>query len=398
MKKLFIILILLSVQLHAQTNYKKSLTSYLGFGTLGAPSVSAVTANALNAAPTGASGKQNAFSFIPDATKTINLVRIRIHSIVGSLAATDVSLEIQADDGSGHPSGTSLGSTTTVSPALAALTWSEFSGLSVSLTGGRQYWAVIKNNNGTPASNYPQIRAPQANLQSLMSLGGVGTNVYSWGISTTADGGTTWSHSSQSGGVFRIGYSDGSYDGIPIQSAGADTTNKIYSTNYNGLKLTLPGTSSLSYNIVGLAMIITKTGSPAGSVVLNLYNNTTLLASTLSLSVSGQTTGNWVWGYFSATQSVAGGTVLRIVASDSAADSSSAAYEVYQVVWDSDASSTPLIPLGGNIVQTYYNGSSWADGVSVSGGSATTIVPALLILDPDTPVVAGGASASGLVF
>ena len=340
---------------------------------------------AMSAGPTGASGKQVAYGFIPSVNKTVTSLRIIVHSVNGTLPTSSMEVDLVGDNGASVPaSSTILASSTAWSSAFSGTNfWDTVTGFSYAVTAGTLYWFLLKNNNATSSTNYPTLAIDSSNLQlfGYANNGAYGDKTY-----TTSNGGGSYAGSA--GINARICYSDGTCVGAPLYMAGTDT-NKVYSSNYSGLKWTLTGSSTLLYNAIGVAMPAAKSGSPTGNVYFALYNNTTLLATTTAIPLSTYTLGSWLVALFPSTVQLTGGEVIRIVLCDSATDSSSNYFYSYYGVWDQDASSTPLMPLGSTFQQTSYNGSSWTDQTNGN------VDYAALLLDAQNPyTVSSTATAS----
>ena len=108
------------------------------------------------------------YSFVaPPGGATVNKILVYAAAINGA-PLTDAKLQCDIySDASGVPNA-SLASTTTVTAKPAGAAWVEFTGFTLALTGGVQYWAVLKNIEADPTTKYPTYKAH-----------GHGTHVYS---------------------------------------------------------------------------------------------------------------------------------------------------------------------------------------------------------------------------
>jgi hypothetical protein len=230
--------------------------------------------------------------------------------------------------------------------------WVEFTGLSQAVTAGTQYWIVLKNVNGTPASNYPTWNLLYA-VTGGLSAGTI------WNITrkVSIDSGSTWTGATARGDYagYRIEHSDGSFYGLPVSSAAGEVTNVVYSAREVGAKFTSP---SGIMNVWGVQMSIGKGGSPTGSPLCKIYtgasSSPTLLAT--GTQIPNALVGTYAFHYFpfSAVVQIPANTVVRVVTAESSqSDASGNNYRgqyVYTV--ENSATSKALMPWGG-CVQTY---------------------------------------------
>ena len=340
-------------------------TSPLRLGYAAAAALTAATTQ-LNAAP---SSKLLAIGFIPTASKTVNKVRVFVSAVTtGGNAPSALQADVYSDTGgsTGQPNA-SLGSTQTITGGIpSAAGWIEFTGLSVAVTAGTQYWSVLSNQDASPATKNVTYRYCTGAIGA--PLAGASSAPFNGPVALTYNG-TTWSLVGVGAAMPRIGYSDGSYDGLPFSNTGAGT-NKAFGTtsggssNQVGVRFTTPSNATL--NALGVAMQVCKIGSPTGFPVFQLYNNAgTLLAATPSITVGTPTTStsnsDWLYGQFSTLPAgIAGGTSLNVMLADSAADSSANCYRLNnEITFDTDGNSTPLLPFNGTLIEvTTANGGS----------------------------------------
>ncbi len=322
--------------------------------------------------------------------KTLTLARLKIYctAVTGSLAGTDLTADIYSD--AANLPNASIVSSATLTSAITASTWAEFGGASTgfntSLTGGNQYWAVFKNLNAVPASNFPTFQFGTNNPASSFFTG-----AYGWTKKHTTNSGSTWVGGTSQGTYgLRLEFTDGSFSGLPFQNSAVNgSALGVYATREYGSKFTSPSNAILQ--VAGLFLFV---GAPAGTPTqpgrLGLWTGTSPvnLAYTNSIPVTSMASASWLTQYFSATQTIQPGTVCRVTLGEvSQADSSSNRYNALSYTIENDANSKALMPIGGTMQQTYFNGSTWAD-------TDTAICPCGLLLDTEGQfgAVAGGSA------
>jgi hypothetical protein len=169
---------------------------------------------------------------------------------------------------------------------------------------------------------------------------------------------------------YRIGYSDGSYDGTPI-SANKAIVDKVYGATASGVKFTTPANATLT--VASMAVFGDFVGSPVGNPRLRIYTGATpslqgtsnsMPAGALKQAIHG---GVWWKAFFSPSLTIAPGTVVRAtLENDGSSDSLSAYWGLREFVWDSDAGSQGLLPFEGTWQKTYFNGTTWTDNATSS--------------------------------
>ena len=217
-----------------------------------APAISATS----NATATSTARITNMFT--PNGSKTISKVRLYMSVLTGTPAATDYQLDIFASS-EGKPTGSSLATAVgTVTPA--GLTWQEWTGLSLAVTADVPYHLVIRNLHATPASNNVSWRA----LQFMNHIWGGGGLAFS-GVSTSTDSGSTWSVQANMLPVYRIEYSDGSFQGIPYVNyvTVVDANFRVYGTRSWGGRFTTPANGQLNVSHCAFSNL-RGTGTPTG--------------------------------------------------------------------------------------------------------------------------------------
>jgi len=332
-----------------------------------------------------AAGTWLALGFTPEAGKTVSKIKANTSAVSGTLGNTDITCDIYSDS-NGAPGSSLQSSSTVTGPPINGSAWWEWTGFTQALTAHTQYWAVFKNVNGTPASNFPTFRYGGAQTGPLPT---------DFAASSTATWGSTKKHSTDSGstwagtniaGVFglRIEYSDGSFQGWPASALAQNAIGVgIYSTREWGVKFTAPANAKLS--VRGAQFALAKTASPTGDIVMKLYDGTTPLGTSLAIPKANLSTSlSFYHALFSAPITVAAGTVLRLTLAESTqSDANTNRYNGYTYTIENDANSKALMPMGGTWQQTYYDGSSWAE-------TDTAIPICALLLDTDADFVSQG--------
>lgn len=340
-------------------------TQFLGY----VPSAPATSTLALNAAATWL-----AFSFLaPPGGKTVTSVRLYLTAVAGTLQTTDLTCDVYSDT-PGNPNA-SLGSVNLGSAPVGA-GWVTFTGLNVVTTAGTQYWIVLKNADGTPGTNFATFGYLAGALPSLLSPKSISNKSGSNCICSTTNSGTAWTANNNGAAGFRLGYGDGSYDGLPLSAAStAAIANKAFGSNLVGVQFATPAGPSLK--VAGLAFQLEAVGTPTGYPVFSLYQGATLLGSTPNLvcNVPATTASDWFFNYFSSDITLSPSTTYRAVFGDSAADSGTNYFLAGNLFsYDTDSNSLPLLPFEGTTEVATYNGSTWT-------ATQGYLTPFALILD-----------------
>ncbi|MFA6054040.1 MAG: hypothetical protein WC769_01570 [Thermodesulfovibrionales bacterium] len=279
-----------------------------------------------------------AYSFIPPETKTLNVVRMFCSGNGGTLTNIAVSCDLYSSL-NGAPN-VSLESKSIEAGSWAA-GWKEFTGFTTQVTNGVVYWLVFKNISVNPTTNYPQV-GYQQNCVNPPYAGNF--SLFSWLRKTSTDGGSTWSGTTSGVAGFRLAFSDGTYNGLPISATGNSDT-KIYANSEVGVKLNTP--AGITMNVIAVAFYVTFGGTPIGDLRFRIYNGTTLLGTTLAVSKANISTAGWVLLYFPVDIVITAGTQIRVVASETTqSDSSSNYYGLFFATFDDTAESKALMPLG----------------------------------------------------
>jgi len=345
-----------------------------------------------------AAANWTAIGLTPLSDHTLSAVKVMVGGVTGTLAAGNLSLEVYSDTGAGKPYAALGGScsTITVTAVPTGPLFTEFTGLSCALTRATQYWMVIKNMNGTPASNNFSIRAGASSTggpNNLNDTQTMGNNMYA--VSTTS--GSAWTLSPSKVPMFRVAYSDdSSYFGFPVTHiANPDSTNPVYGTREVGSAFTSP---PVIVNVRGVAMSVKSNGTPTANMRFNVWvgNSGTLTSCGYtnsiapSYSASAQSTIN---GYFSTPCAIPANSTIRVVlGEDTNSDASTKNYQIIQLTIDNDANSRATMPFQGSLKMTLCTSncgtaSNWTD-------TNTAYYPFLLLTETAGEFSAPSAPAS----
>lgn len=345
---------------------------------LGSPSTStgiyAASTLALN---TAASAGYLAFSFTCESSKTLTNVWVYMSVLTGTLAANDITAEIQTDASGGQPSGTdATGGGAVVCTTTPAVGWLQFTFTGVTIAAGTVYWLVLKNpatTSGSPTTAYPTyqwwngvlapgVTPPQAS--SGMTL------PYTWGKKQSANSGSTWTTTGSTVVGWRIGYSDGSYQGFPLQSttnlSGTKAFNNGSASIEAGIKFTSPANALLNLRTVSFCM---QAVNAAGPVEVKLYIGSSTSTCTLAAVSEGiaypgtNDLGVWVF-HFTPAVVISPSTVCRLVIADTGSTGSTSKYFIItEYLFDTNCPAA-LLPLDGTLVKT-----TTTNGTTIVGNS-----------------------------
>lgn len=350
------------------------------------------TANATNSANARVS-----FMFTPDGSKTISKVRIYMATLTGTLATGDLQLDIYAS-AEGKPTGSSLATaTSTVTPA--STTWQEWTGLSLAVTQGVPYHLVVRNLHATPASNHVTIRSYQY-ISHVFGAGGTNT----LGALTSTDGGSTWSVISHSVGVFRIEYSNATYQGA-IYTAGptvaVSSNYRVYGTRSWGARFTTPANGSMSVSHC-IFQQVRGTGTPTGTrcriYTLNTGGNTATSLGVsidypLSTYIANNATGMMMFQFSSPVTLAPSTEYIMALESTNTGDSSANYTTGAHMSNESTAASLGLNAFDGTLRSVYCAGTctTWSNWTQVDTDSPLVA----LVLTRGAPFVSTGGGSSG---
>jgi hypothetical protein len=215
-----------------------------------------------------------------NTTKSVNAVRLWF-LFVGTVAYGELQLDIYNVNTNGTPdvAGGSLGSTTvTATGSLVSGNFNTFTFASpVSLTGGKFYAFVFRNLNATPTSNYPRYTRWSAN-----QLWGDGLSRMGRGYVTTTNSGTSWTLATNTANI-RIGYTDGTYEGMLVRYGAGLNSGAIYEGSGTGYGVTF--TTKYAINLHTVQLALDKVGTVSGGDIgCRIYDkDSNLIATSLNL-------------------------------------------------------------------------------------------------------------------
>lgn len=325
-----------------------------------------------------------ALSFVPTVTgRALSKFYFFPSTLTGSLAASDVVCDLCSD--SAASPNASIESRATLASAIAGGSWNSVTGFTAAMTQGTQYWGVFKNVNATPASNNPTIKFISGAPRGPSSFT---TIAQGWAKKQSADSGATWAGSSQvEAGGWMVEYDDGSVEGWPVNDIAAGVVGiGVYAGRKCGAKFTTNANSGMS--IRGVNVYMSKTASPTGTARVEIYQGTTLVATSLDLPIATINSSNIFPFLFASAVELAASTSYRVVLAESTqADASANRYNVFEYAVMNTAAAKSLGPMQGTWQRTYYDGSTWTD-------TDTAWPVVALLLDTDGPFVAAAASSS----
>lgn len=337
--------------------------------------------------------------FMLSDARTLNTVRIYCSAKTGTPLAADIHVMLYPSNTTGGGPGATATEDRTLAVDPVCPGWIETTGFSTALTARTQYYIVIKNTHGTPASNYVTIvRIQQQTDEYLSGYGGNGSS-WGWNWRQTTDSGTTWAGGNSSGdwAGIRLGFSDSSYAGLPLFEMNEDAA-EASGTKELGVKFVVPADGP-GLRVRAVSMINNWNGTPPTQFRYRLYTGAsatpTLLGTTGVIEDENitQNAGNWIPAYFSAAQLIPAGTTVRLVAGTPSGGSAGNAWTINRFKGDTDANSLPLYSYANSLTTT-------ADGTTFTE-TAGTLVPFALILDTLDPydiAAAGGGTSNTSTF
>ncbi len=328
-----------------------------------------------------------AYGWNPSESKTLSAVKVFASAVGGTL--TSLACDIYSDTAGTGPNA-SLASSTTVTALPTGAAWVEFTGFSLALTAGTQYWIVLRNPTATPGTNFPTYRFGGVN--SAWSPGGSESQNGLWGSAcarSSTNSGTAWANAAKSGSWgWRVQYSDGTYDGMPLSNfSSLSAANMSFGKQAVGNQFVVP--PNVVLNIRGASMAFVTSGTP-GAASFKLYNGSTLLATSASIPRANMTAAFMFTAMFPSTVVVQPGTTLNLVVCDATtADASGTGY--IQNVWtvDNDANSFALMPFEGTLAKVVTT--DYTAGSPSFSTDQTSVVPFALILDSTGEFYPSGA-------
>lgn len=341
------------------------------------PTVSTVSLNA--------AASWLAMSFVPEMDDTLVEVDLVCASVTGAPIAADLQLQIFATSSSNLPdSGGSALLTATASALPTANNLCAWTGLSLAVTANTQYWAVVRNLNATPTTNFVGFRVGGANSGWPAEWGS--TSTLGWHKRQTNDSGGAWATGVVAGvGGQRVVYSGGRADGAPVLNYVSSSSDTLHTSKETGVMLTSGSNAKLRVRAISFPMA--KVGTPTGDVSAKLYIGGSLQATSSAVAAKQFATSfAYVPFVFPSTVVIDPATQFRVSTRNSQADSSANTYRLYEYTWDSSAASLALIPFSAQ--KTVWDGSAWSQ-------SSGVLIPYAVYLDAenDFDALASGASA-----
>jgi hypothetical protein len=334
--------------------YHHSSAAYGNLNVNPTDAIDAYTA-ALNSADTWV-----AYQFqCPPAGATPSKVMVYCSAEAGTVTS-GMTCEIYSNSSGGLPD-SAVDINTGMTADCAASTWLEFTGFDAALTGGAAYWIVVKNTTGTPGTNYPTLRYYKSQIPYVGSYT-AGVAECDYAVRQTNDAGTGWASASvryHSGG-WRIEYSDGGVQGLPISAVtNASTGTAVYDAREHGALFTTPANAKM--RVVGAIFGCNKTGSPTSKYRLRLYKGDTLVDTTKLIDPVLVATRTSVRAFFATSRELDASTAYRIVlgSDDSGTCDSSNYLRCISQTYQDSAASRLLMP-GRGWYQCYLSG-TWTD-------------------------------------
>lgn len=350
-----------------------------------------------------------AYSFTSQQAKTLTDVWVFQSILNGTPAAADLSCAVQTDS-SGSPSGSSAtgGGFVTNSVAPAAGVWLHWTFTAVTITAATQFWLVFKNTNANANNNFPSyqwmtnVLSPAWNTVQTTSL-------YNYSKKQSTNSGSAWTSAVSGIGGFRIGYNDGTYDGLPVSAVGTTSTgSKVFndgtSSNEAGIKFTSPANATCKLATVSC---VPQISAGVGPIKIRVYEGSSTSTCTLKAESETLPAGNVsnnapLSFHFSSDVTLSPSTVYRVVLADASSTGSSIKYFTnLELTIDSNTPSS-LLPCDGTMVKT----TTTAGATALNGTPTTAFTDAAigtlmmtgLALDTNGEFTGGGGAGLSRVF
>lgn len=329
------------------------------------------------------------FGFVPNESKSLSKVRLYVPLKTGTPAAVDAPCELSSDGG--FIPGTLLESENTTSAVTSGVV-NEWGPFTTALTAGTQYWLTFKNVNASPGTTNFTIRYGAGNTAASMQ--GISFIAGGWARQSTTTSGAAWTGVGSAGGTTPlIGYSDGTWDGITItQISNSGAADRIYASSQTGVLFTTPANTTLK--VAGAVFVPGRIGSPVNGIHYNLYQGTSLLASSYSASsVTVNTTQGYMPLYFATVQTLAANTNYRLTMAQDGGTASSSSNGYFTSEYTIVNDTMTRTGFMWNAQKTEFNGSTWTD-------TGTTELPWALIADTNGEFAAsaGTGGTKGFTF
>lgn len=251
------------------------------------------------------------------------LSKIRFYAS-GTGVVNSVTVELQADDGAGAPSGTALDSAT-ITSFDNTIAWREatFTG-AVSLTAGATYWLVIKNTTASPGSNYPSVTFGYGMMPPYVNTDASQVRLAK---KSTTNAGSSWANQVGTCACYMVGFTDGTWFGVPAISGGYFNITGV-DRAYTGVELGGVGLTpdDVSLNVVGVWAWVRRVLSP-GNLQFKLYAGNSLLAQSLNVpQAQTSTSAVAVNGFFARNIVIPPKTLIRLTITSDSGDNASNYY------------------------------------------------------------------------
>ena len=359
--------------------------------TIGAPMDQASGASSTTITENGAI--QVSCAFVPARSKTVNSLQFFVSAVAGTPLSTDFRTDILADS-AGNPTSTSLGGGTAGS-APTASSFPTITGLSVAVTGGTRYHAVVKNNAAAASGRTFTLRYPSSGSNAWQfpyagQFGG-GSHLWGWNNRISSDSGATWGNLQNSPSpCVRVCYSDSTCEGYAASTHINDSGNEIRGTQEAGIKCVIPA-SYPTTNLMGASFLVNVSGTaPAGGARVRYYlgstTTPTLTATGVTVPAANISTGTTNPFFFSTPQAITAGSTIRIMLGAASGGSAGNAFTLSESRNDGTSNSTNVHPI--TCVNTITT-----DGVNFTDD--TSLTAASLILDAGTPFTVSAGTAVG---
>ena len=343
--------------------------------------------------------------FVAQTAKTLNTVELYCSAVSGTLGSADTVVALYSDTGAGLPN-TSIESHTGKCATAATLT---VSGFTTTLVAGTQYWIVVTNANGTPASNnftlaYTNQFAGQTMIPYYVNGDATGSASWGWMVKTSTNSGSAWSAPNSPNIGCILGFSDATYGGVLITNAtrpgNVTTTDRIFGKQEVGALFSLP--IHAKYNVIGVGMVLSRTSTP-GNLQLRLYNGTTLVDTSFAITSAQVTTGSGgdsYYGFFPTVHTIdcTAACTVRVTGNDATSgDANTVGYNPTWITIPNEAPALALAPMNGTLQETKTTDNTVGPPATWTQ-TATNAVAAWLILDTNgefTALSNGGSKMAG---
>lgn len=326
-----------------------------------------------------------------DVTKTLSSVRFFLKTLTGAVTTANFTCACQTDT-SGAPSGTAASGGTAVgaTTTLASSTWIQWDGFSTSLTAGTPFWVVLKNLQGTPASNYPTMRGVYPVSHMSMGSGWSSNPHYGSIVLQSTNSGSTWPNAGYAFAGYQLIFSDGTSFGMPFSDFSTPNEYVYRSGGVSrewGFKFTSPANAAIAIKGASLDCFNVG-GAVAGPYAFRLYTGSSpttcvLAAQTIGVPSKSLTAHQPIMDYFASPVVVQPGTVCRMVLADTSNTGATGNMYMYQFTADPLISAS-LLPFNG----------TWAKTSTGNGASGVGNLPGT----PFTDVAVGTTPPCGCIF